>query len=102
MEMENPEPSDQQQEVLSDEPEELIPDVKCFVTSTQEQSSELKAYLEDLISNPFNNFCIDCKQNKTTYAVLWLGAFVCADCAQALVKAQGGNQHCYIKEVFKE
>ena len=62
----------------------------------------MKSYLEDMIANPFNNFCIDCKQNKTTYAIVWLGAFVCADCANALIKAQGGNQHCYVKEVFKE
>ena len=83
MESDNLAVSKEQEEAgqLSDEPEEVIPEVKSFVTSTTEQSPELKAYLEELIANPFNNFCIDCKQNKTTHAVVWVGAFVCADCA---------------------
>lgn len=92
----------QQEQLANDEPEDLLPDVKYFQTSNEEQSAELKSYLEEMISNPFNNFCIDCKQNKTTYAIVWLGAFVCSDCANALIKAQGGNQHCYVKEIFKE
>lgn len=86
----------------SDEAEEVLPEVKSFQTSSMEQSAELKSYLDELIANPFNNFCIDCKQNKTNFAIIWLGAFVCQDCAKALVKAQGGMQHCYIKEIFKE
>lgn len=87
---------------MNDEPEQIIPEVKSFKTSDMGQSPELKEYLEQLLKDPFNTFCIDCKQNKTSYGILWLGAFVCADCAKALVKAQGGMQHCYIKEIFKE
>lgn len=87
---------------MNDEPEEIIPDIKSFKTSTMEQNPELKEYLEQLLKDPFNTFCIDCKQNKTSHAIVWLGAFVCADCAKALVKAQGGMQHCYVKEIFKE
>ena len=79
--------SNNEHEGESDEAEEILPEVKSFQTSTMEQSVELKAYLDELIANPFNNFCIDCKQNKTTHAIIWLGAFVCADCAKALVKA---------------
>lgn len=89
MESENPvdENKEQQQAFDSDEAEEVIPDVKSFQTSSMDQSPELKSYLDEMISNPFNNFCIDCKQNKTTHAIIWLGAFICADCAKALVKA---------------
>merc|ERR1719465_11553 len=96
-------PEDSSQQLLNEEePEQIIPEVNSFKTSTIGQSPELKEYLDSLIKDPFNTFCIDCKQNKTSYAIIWLGAFVCADCAKALVKARGGMQHCYIKEVFKE
>ena len=77
----------EQEEVDSDDAEELLPEVKAFKTSGMEQSQELKSYLEEVMANPFNNFCIDCKQNKSTHAIVWLGAFVCGDCAKALVKA---------------
>ena len=81
---------------------ESKPQVKSFQTSQMAQSTELKVYLEEVISNPFNNFCIDCKQNKTTHAIVWLGAYICGDCAKAIIDAQGGNQHCYIKDIFNE
>ena len=51
---------------------------------------------------PFNMFCIDCKENRTTHAIIWLGAFVCKNCSADLLKAVGGNQHCYIKDMYNE
>ena len=81
---------------------DVVNRVHSFQTSQMDQSAELKAYLDEVIANPFNNFCIDCKQNKTTHAIIWLGAYVCQDCATAIVEAQGGNQHCYIKDIFRE
>lgn len=88
--------------LIDSEETETKTEVKSFVTSSMAQSPELKVYLEEVISNPFNNFCIDCKQNKTTHAIVWLGAYVCGDCCAAIITAQGGNQHCYIKDIFGE
>jgi len=53
------------------------------------------------MSNPYNKFCIDCKKNQTTHALIWLGIFVCKDCADEHKALFGGN-HCYIKDVFGE
>ena len=90
------------EELIDSTEADTATEVKSFQTSQMAQSPELKTYLEEVISNPFNNFCIDCKQNKTTHAVIWLGAYICGDCAKAIIDAQGGNQHCYIKDIFGE
>jgi len=55
-----------------------------------------------MLTIPFNTYCVDCKENKSTHAVVWLGAFVCKKCADDLVKKVGGNHHCYIKDIFGE
>jgi len=34
-----------------------------------------------LALNPYNKYCIDCKKNLTTHALIWLGIFVCEHCA---------------------
>lgn len=65
--------------------------IKSFTTSQVQQSPQLREYLEELLLIPFNTFCIDCKENRTTHAVVWLGAFVCKKCADDLIKAAGGN-----------
>lgn len=62
----------------------------------------MREYLEDLLTIPFNTFCIDCKENRTTHAVVWLGAFVCKKCAGDILRSVGGNQFCYIKDIFGE
>ena len=44
----------------------------------QEQHPDLVAYLKTLVrDNKFNNFCVDCMKNKTSYIVLNFGVFVC-------------------------
>lgn len=76
--------------------------VKSFTTSQVEQSAQLKTYLQDLLTIPFNTYCVDCKEERTTHAIVWLGAFVCKKCADDLLKTVGGNHHVYIKDIFKE
>ena len=34
--------------------------------------------------------------------IVWLGAYVCGHCAEEISKSQGGNQYCYIKDIFGE
>lgn len=35
--------------------------VPCFKTSVQPQNRELKAYIEQLLCDPFNHYCLNCK-----------------------------------------
>lgn len=62
----------------------------------------MKKYLEEKLANPYNKYCIDCKKNKTTHAIIWLGAFVCEECANMHKDLFGGNQYSYVKNVYKE
>jgi len=54
------------------------------------------------LSNPYNKYCIDCKKNQTTHALIWLGAFVCKDCAECHRDFFGGNSFSYVKDVYGE
>ena len=67
-----------------------------------EQPKELKEFFEEKLSNPYNKYCIDCKKNQTTHALLWLGAFVCGSCANQHKELQGGNFNVYVKDVYGE
>lgn len=51
---------------------------------------------------PHNKYCIDCKKNLSTHCVVWLGSFVCKDCAAMHRMQLGGQSFTYIKDVFKE
>ena len=72
----------------------LEPEPQCFKTSNVEQTKDLKEYMQEQLNNPFNNYCIDCKKNKTSHSIVHLGAFVCGECAEAFKVNSGGNQHC--------
>ena len=82
------------------QPEE--PEVAMFKTSQFPQQPELKAFLQEKLANPYNKYCIDCKKNQTTHAIVWLGVFVCKDCANLHKETFGGNQYSYIKDVYNE
>jgi hypothetical protein len=73
-----------------------------FKTSQYPQSPELKEYLTQKLANPYNKYCIDCKKNMTSHALIWLGVFVCKDCAQTHQGTFGGNCNSYVKDVFNE
>lgn len=56
-----------------------------------------------MTSNAFNKYCIDCKKRKTTHFIVYLGIFVCLDCAtdhSQLSKFQNSQE--YIKDCSKE
>lgn len=73
-----------------------------FKSSTIEQPAELRKFLEEKLSTPYNKYCIDCKNKPTSHCIVWLGSYVCEDCAQVHIDAFGGNQYSYVKEVYKE
>ena len=80
-------------------------EVELFKTSTIAQPKEVTEFLQKLITkNPFNKYCIDCKKNLTTHALLWLGTFVCETCAhQHLNMVNYSKQsRTYVKRILKE
>ena len=103
----------QLQDSLVEYKEKLVLDVAKFKQSNEkdevtfvsvahiEQPAALKKFFKDKLSDPFNKYCIDCKKNQTTHAVIWIGAFVCGECAQQH-KSRGGNFNSYIKDIYKE
>lgn len=77
-------------------------DDNYFRASTLPQPPELQDFLKERLANPFNKYCIDCKKNQTTHCLVWLGVFVCADCAAIHRQGFGGQSQNYIKEVHKD
>lgn len=73
-----------------------------FKSSKLNQQTDLRTYLDMKICEPYNHFCINCKRRKSSHFLLWLGAFVCKHCANAIKVRCGGNKNCYSKDVFNE
>lgn len=73
-----------------------------FKSSTTEQPAALKKFLEEKLSTPYNKYCLDCKNKPTSHCIVWLGSYVCEDCAAVHMEAFGGNQYSYIKDIYKE
>lgn len=91
----------QENQVEQAAPEESS-QIEFFKSSTIEQPAPVRAFLEKHLANPYNKYCIDCKKNQTTHAIIWLGIFVCEDCANLHKNSFGGNQFSYVKNVYKE
>ena len=77
--------------------------VKCeFVTCSVNQPKELKEFLDKTVNGePFNKFCVDCKSKVSTFAIIWLGIFVCKDCADEHLALENNSQ-LYVKDIFNE
>jgi len=65
---------------------------------------EVKAYLEDLLEDGFNAYCIDCKNNETTHCLVSYGTFVCKQCVIQHRRLFGnktpGSINVYAKPIF--
>ena len=63
-------------------PEEAaLPKVFTFTTSKLPQDPELSAYLQELLKDAYNKWCLDCKVSQSTHAIVYFGTFVCERCA---------------------
>lgn len=61
------------------------------------QSPEQREWIMKLATqNEFNAFCVDCQKNRSTYANISFGTFVCSECA-ALHSANFPQSMSYIK-----
>ena len=78
--------------------------IQFLKSSESEQPPEVKAFLTQELKSPFNKFCIDCKKQKTTHALIWLGTYVCAGCKNRHMTElpYGSMFQIYPKEIMKE
>ena len=72
-----------------------------FKSSNILQAVEVTNFFKEQLGNPYNKYCIDCKKNLTTHAVVLLGAYVCKDCAE-LHRSNFGNSTSYVKDIYNE
>ena len=72
-----------------------------FQTSRLHISPELTKYLKSLLEEPYNKYCIDCKINISTHAIVFYGIFVCHEC-MLKIKNTYGVENTYPKKVIGE
>lgn len=80
-------------------------EVVFFKSSTLARSQTISDFLKKLhTKNAFNKYCIDCKKNATTHALIWLGTFVCETCANMHLDhlPNGCMSRTYVKKVAEE
>lgn len=58
--------------------------------------------MKDQLAVSFNRYCVECKKQKSTHALLWIGIYVCAGCAANAQEMLGGQTAVYAKDVMKE
>ena len=78
--------------------------ISFFTSSQFEQHPDLTEYLKKILSeNPFNKYCIDCKKNKTTHFLVWLGSFVCESCSiEHLNLPYGSQSRTMVKNILND
>ena len=100
--------TDLSEEIQGGQEEEIpLPDpssIKCVTSSQYPIPPELTDFLKkNMTGSPFNKYCIDCKRNKTTHALIWLGIFVCEGCSiQHLNLPNGCQSRMFVKDALKE
>ena len=75
--------------------------IETFKSSTLDKPTQMTEYLQNLLEDQFNKFCIDCKVNESTHCLVMYGTFVCQACAD-LQKTQFGFLQTYPKRIFEE
>ena len=58
-------------------------------------------YLLARLEDPFNKFCIDCKEKQSTHVLVMYGAFMCASCAN-IHRQMFGFFETYPKDVMTD
>jgi hypothetical protein len=58
--------------------------------------------LKEKLAIPYNKYCIDCKKNHSSHAIIWLGIFVCESCSLNHLALFGGNQNSYVKNILND
>jgi hypothetical protein len=75
--------------------------IETFKSSTLAKPAEMTEYLQSLLSDQYNKFCIDCKVKESTHCLVMYGTFVCESCAE-VQKLQFGFMHTYPKRIFED
>ena len=99
--------SDEEEEIKNEFSNKVVKDVMIDEPIVAYQSSqlaiapELTNYLKGLLKEPFNKYCLDCKINLSTHAIVFFGTFVCYDC-MLKIKNVYGYEYSYPKKVIGE
>lgn len=82
---------------------ELSPKPKIFTFSSSKLplNPELSSYLQELLKDAYNKWCLDCKVAQSTHAIVYFGTFVCERCANELTEVFG-RAAIWPKKVLKE
>jgi len=106
--------SDEESKAVSDEPqiksESILGtvdhhEIVFFKSSTLARPQAVSDFLKKTHSKiAFNKYCIDCKKNQTTHALIWLGTFVCESCANMHLDhlPNGCQSRTYVMRVAEE
>jgi len=81
---------------------EVKTESKLVITSDVPVSQKLTDFFDAQLADTHNKFCIDCKTKESTHFLVWLSCYTCKDCAEQHRTAVGGNNKCYVKELFNE
>ena len=68
---------------------------------TYAQPPPMKAFLQGLLADPFNTYCVDCTKNLSTHANITYGTFICVNCAN-IHSVQFGQDKSYVKPIFED
>ena len=67
--------------------------------SQQPQTMETRDFIAAVLqADPFNYYCVDCKQNPATHASVTFGVLICENCA-TIHKGQLGMEKSYVKSL---
>jgi len=65
-------------------------------------ASPAAAFFQDqILADPFNKYCLDCKQKEVSFASVTFGIYICDVCAQAH-KEKFGMAGSYVKNLYYE
>jgi hypothetical protein len=78
----------------------------AFKSSQFAIAPPVKTYLEVMMEDGFNRYCIDCKENEVTHCLISYGTFVCEKCAMThheLFSMQNpGAISVYAKNIYND
>ena len=60
-----------------------MPDVSAYL---MKENAEQKAYIENTLKDPYNAYCVDCKEEPSTHFNVGFGIWICTNCAKLHVQ----------------
>jgi hypothetical protein len=71
------------------------------MVDTYKQPQAMTDFLRQLLTDPFNAYCIDCTNILSTHVNISHGTFICSECAAQHLEHLGMDK-TYIKPIFED